>query len=130
VLRHLGEAIGKLRRLETLYLDSKRQGLEYYRIAQGMAEGDCPALRSVTLSINSGAAWLACQPSIIRPSVRYLRVIFGGRDTSGVEPLALACALMGVRYCGYVVMDDVSCKEGQRDEIRRLLKPSASGVKF
>jgi hypothetical protein len=128
-LRQLGEDIGKLRRLETLHIDIDRQGLEYRWIAQGMAKGSCPALRSLTFAISRGAAWLACQPSIILPSVQSLRVLFDGAFDGG-EALALALSLTSLRYRGFVVVTNVSCGQGQRDEVRRLLKPLVSGVRF
>jgi hypothetical protein len=96
VLWPLSEAISKLRRLETLTLRVEEHGLGYHRIAQGMPEGACPALRSLTFSTQRGAAWLACQPSIILPSVRQLGVSICYNEYNGVhdpaEALALACA--------------------------------------
>jgi hypothetical protein len=142
MLRQLGEAIGKLRRLENLRLYICNRGVEYHRIAQGMPEGACPALRSLTLGIKRGAAWLACQPSIIRPSVQKLRVKFLA-DEDGAEPLAVACALKIVGYRGYVTMNYILAAQEQeeeegeeggteelRAEIRRLLTPLPSGLAF
>jgi hypothetical protein len=128
-VRQLGEAIGRLHRLETLDIDIGSQGVEYHRIAQGMAEGACPALRSLTLAIERGAAWLACRPSIILPSVNQLRVTFGGVDTAEAEPLAVACALTILGYRGSVVMNSDWQKPGVRDQIRALLQPR-SHVRF
>jgi hypothetical protein len=122
-MRQLGKAIAKLRRLETLHLSIGIDGVVYHRIAQGMGEGACPALRSLTCFIASGAAWLACQPSIILPSVRALRASVGGVE-SGAEPLALACALAALGYRGSVVMGSIWQPE-LRDQIRALLQPRA-----
>jgi hypothetical protein len=89
VQQHLGEAIGKLRRLETLEFDCSGQGVAYHQLALALHEGACPALRSFTCRIERGDAWLACQPSLIRPSVQNLRICFGVDRDSG-EGLALA----------------------------------------
>jgi hypothetical protein len=133
MLRQLGEAIGKLRRLETLHLEVGVQGVEFHQIAQGMAVGACPALRSLTFSLRRGGTWLASEPSIILPSVQRLRVyLFADHD--GVEAHALACALKIVGYRGHVIMHHVPIEEGgaagARAEIRRLLTPLSSGVGF
>jgi hypothetical protein len=128
VLRQLGEAIGKLHRLETLELDIGGHGLQYRRIAQGMGEGSCPALRSVATTIEKEAAWLACRPSILLPSVQALRVTFDSE--AGAEPVALACALISLGYRGGVVMKNVAGEEGQRDEVRQLLKARLLSVRF
>jgi hypothetical protein len=129
VLPQLGEAIGKLRRLETLDFDSGGQGFVYHRIAQGLPEGACPALWSLTLAIVRGAAWLACEPSIILPSVQKLQVDMRG-PTDCAEALALACTLKSLEYRGYVSVTNVPDYRGERDRIRALLKPFASGVGF
>jgi hypothetical protein len=119
VLQQVGEAIGKLHRLETLHLDIGGEGFMYHHIAQGMAKGACPALRSLTLFIEHEAVWLACRPSIILPSVQALHVTFGGQ--ASIEPLALACALKGLEYRNFVVMTGVAREGGQRDQIRELV---------
>jgi hypothetical protein len=129
VLQPLGEAIGKLRRLETLYLDSGGPGLAFHRIAQGIPEGSCPALRSLTLSIDHGGAWLACEPGIILPSVQQLGFWLDG-DYDRAEPLTLALALKNLRYRGSVLMRHVDSEGGQRDQIRAILKPFVSGLRF
>jgi hypothetical protein len=102
VLRQFGEAIGKLRRLENLNLRINRPGLDYHRLAQGMAKGACPALHSLTIFLRSGAAWLGGRPSIILPSVQALAVGFTRSASDGAEPLALACALTSLGYRGPV----------------------------
>jgi hypothetical protein len=124
VLVQLGEAIGKLRRLEQLTLKVGGQGLSYYQVAQGIAKGACPALRSLTCSIDSGAAWLACRPSIILPSVQRLSVSFkcSNAGAGSAEPLALASALVGLGYRGTVFMSDVPHEGPQCGQIRKLLR--------
>jgi hypothetical protein len=49
VLQQLGEAIGKLRQLETLRLYISNQGTAYHHVAQGMAKGACPALHTLII---------------------------------------------------------------------------------
>jgi hypothetical protein len=128
VLRQLGEAIGKLRLLEDLELDVGGQGLKYYHVAQGMGEGACPAIRSLSCAIESGAGWLACRPSIIQPSVQNLYVTFGG--VPGPEPLALAGALALLDFRGSVVMKNVfQVGGGQRERVRELLKSRLSRLR-
>jgi hypothetical protein len=128
VLQQLGEATGKLRRLETLHLDIERQGLAYHRVAQGMAKGACPVLQSLTCTIKSGAAWLGARPSIILPSVQALHMTFD--STAGAEPLALAGALTVLDYRGSVVLKNVSEEGEQWDRIRDILKPRLSRLSF
>jgi hypothetical protein len=127
-VRQLGEAIGKLRRLEALNLNVGKQGRQYHRIAQGMGNGACPALRSLTIDIDSGAAWMSCQPSIIRPTLQNLQVFFG--TAAGSEPLFTASALMSLGFRGSVTMWRVPKEGGQRDEIRELLKLPPWRVQF
>jgi hypothetical protein len=124
VLSPLGQAIGRLHRLETLELEVGRHGTAYHHVARGTGgEGACPALRSLTIAIEREASWLACRPSIIRPSVQALRVTFRGQE--GAKPLALACALTTVDYRGSVVMAGVPRVGRQREEIRAILHPRA-----
>jgi hypothetical protein len=119
-----GEAIGKLRRLETLKLGIYGQGGAYHQLAKGMGKESCPALRSVACFVEEGAVWMACRPSIIRPSVQHLKVCFPLYDNyRDEEPLALACALTSLGYRGTVVMKDVLLDAGQDDLIRSILPP-------
>jgi hypothetical protein len=120
MLRQLGEAIGRLRRLETLELDIRGCGHPYHLIGQGMAEGSNPALRSLTFSLDGGAAWLACRPSIILPSVQTVHV---STDGIGSERLALALALLSLGYRGILVMKDPYIKGGMQDHMRAILPP-------
>jgi hypothetical protein len=122
VMRQLGEAIGKLRRLETLDLSLGHNGVAYHWIAQGMGEGACPALRSLTLVISGGAAWLACRPSIILPSLQDLDVQLMVRNQEGAEPLALACALTTLGYRGPVTIMGVPREGRQHEQIRGILQ--------
>jgi hypothetical protein len=92
-----------------------------------MAEGSCPALRSLTICIEENAAWLACRPSLIRASVQALRVTFSGWSD---QPLALAGALSILDYRGSLVMDYVSEQGGQREHWRAILEPRLSALKF
>jgi hypothetical protein len=127
-LRQLGEAIGKLRRLETVNLHVGKQGRQYHQIAQAMAEGACPALRSLECGIDSGAAWMSYQPGIVRPSLQHLDVTFG--TAAGFwEPRDLAGALTSVGFQGSVVIH-LPKKGGQWDEVRELLKSPKWRVKL
>jgi hypothetical protein len=127
VLQRLGEAIGRLHRLETLRLKITAQGTAYHRLAQGLAEGSCPSLRSLTIAIGQDAAWLACRPSIIRPRVQHFCAIFG--DLPGSEPFALVGALTVLDYRGEVVMVNVP-HGGVRDHVIEILKPRLADVGF
>jgi hypothetical protein len=128
-LSQLGRAIGRLRRLESLELNLGKHGVAYHHVARGMGEGSCPALRSLTIAIEREASWLACRPSIIRPSVHALRVKFrnsDGRNQDGAEPLAVACALTTLGYRGSVVMAAVGGEVVRhREEVREILRPRA-----
>jgi hypothetical protein len=129
VVRQLGEAIGKLRRLETLELSTFRQGRQLHRMAQGIAKGACPALHTLTCEISSGAAWLAVRPSLVLPSVQALRVTFG-RGAGDDEPLALAHALTVLDYRGAASITNSLRGGGQGDHLRAVLKPRLSALKF
>jgi hypothetical protein len=122
------EAIGKLRRLETLELLLSMTGNAYHLIAQGMAKGGCPVLRSLTCTMNKGAAGMGHRPSLILPSVQHLSVVFT-RPTDGAEPLAMAHALTSLGYRGSVVMVQAALDKGQQDQIRAILQPGVS-VRF
>jgi hypothetical protein len=126
VLMPLGEAIGRLQKLETLELDLGGYGLAYHWIAWGMAKGEgaCPALRSLTCAVERDAVWLGRRPSIILPSVRALRVNFF--CSRGAEPLSLACGLNILGYEGAVIFEDASDEGGQWSQIRELLQPRAN----
>jgi hypothetical protein len=128
-LRQLGEAIGRLHRLEELFLNVGQKGLIYHQLAQGLAEGSCPALRSLTCIAHSGHSWLGCRPSIILPSVQDLTIRFK-RGSKGTEPLAVAFALTSLGYRGSVVMQDAAQERRQRDQVLRILNPLCSSVKF
>jgi hypothetical protein len=132
VVTRLGEAIGKLRRLETLKLLLGVGGVGYHRIAQGLGEGPCPALRSLTLLVVDGAAWMGFQPSLILPSVQHLTFLFAmprERAVIWAEPLFVAHALTSLEYRGSVVMPRAAMHQEQRDQIRAILQPRAS-VRF
>jgi hypothetical protein len=128
-LVRIGEALGKLRRLETLDLNIGRTGLACYRLAQGMGEGACPALRSLTCYVDQGAAWLAARPSVILPSVQDLCVELSGDDDDAehAEMLAMACALTSLGYRGSLVL---RCAYGpeQQEQMLELLEPLLSDV--
>jgi hypothetical protein len=132
VLLQIGEAIGRLRLLETLDLKVGGQGHAYHLIGRGMgaAQGSCPLLRSLTCSIEEGAAWLACRPSIIVPSVQKLVVSFVSEDTKSAEPLALAGALTSLDFGGSVGLSGVPRKGAQRKRICELLEPRVAKVWF
>jgi hypothetical protein len=117
VALQVGEAIGKLRRLETLDLDIGGRSYWYHRVAEGMAKGACPALRSLSLKIEREAVWLAYRPTIILPSVRALRVTFGRRPET--EPMGVACVLTALEYRGFVMI----VNQGDKDQIRVILQP-------
>jgi hypothetical protein len=121
----LGEAVGKLRRLETLELNFKEQGLRYYQVAQGTAKGACPALRSLTCSTVSGAALLACRPSTTLPSVQKLTVSLYGSKAESADPLALATGLKGLGYRGSLTVRGVPREGPQRDQTQELLRALA-----
>jgi hypothetical protein len=82
----------------------------------------------LTTATESGAAWLACRPSTILPSVQGLTVKFpreSDAEAGSAEALALASALKGQGYCGYVEVVGVPPGGPQRDQIRELLQATA-----
>jgi hypothetical protein len=85
----LGVAIGKMRHLTHLSLSLSENGRSYQAMGRGMAaSGGCPPLFELEVyGVKENAILLACEPSLIVPSVRELHVSLEGKcpqDEGGV----------------------------------------------
>jgi hypothetical protein len=88
----LGTAIGKLRCLRSLHL-GLRGGKACHRIARGLAaSGGCPELLELELSqLSSEVELLTCEPSLIMPTLRDLRL--GDVHCTEEAALLVCCGL-------------------------------------
>jgi hypothetical protein len=94
----LGAAIGKLRRLSSLYLYGLfTDGRDYHAVGQGMAaSGGCPELFEVRLTgVKTNHDWLTYKPGLIVPSVRDLHIEGSATEE---DALLLGCGLVQAGY--------------------------------
>jgi hypothetical protein len=89
----LGAAIGKLRRFRFPDIDLLNNGRDYHAVGRGVAaSGGCPELFELRLDrVDKNLDLLACEPSLIVPSVRVPDFVGCGTEE---EALVFCCGLV------------------------------------